>query len=626
MSLTDSDESDIMLFKNDVHHLSLMEVMKSMYDTKELVDITICVQDHHFQCHKNILAAASPYFRAMFTTDLHEKTQNEVHMYDVDASAMELIIQYAYTARLDISPQNAQNLLSLASLLQMMPVHKACARFMETQLDVTNCVGIYCFAIIHNCMELKNKAEEHIEKNFTLVHRGEEFLQLGHEKVATFLGSSELNVEKEDIVFEALMKWVSYDRSRVEHLAELLPLVRFPLLSSRYIQEKVLANEMIASCDVCQKMLSELEEFESNPESYQGEHTFNVLLRCGMIKPEQCVLLIGGIDQNRPSINCYNPLTREAYYMATFQDKEDSIGYFEVEDPSCVVTDDNQIFVAGGHYFYREHHQESPSDEDSYDDFEGESVSKDVYHYDNDHDCWIPKAPMLFPKSNFSLAAVGGFIFCFGGVTLNQHPTEIVEKYNISQNRWSYVGMMPTMLVDLVTVVHNDLIYILGGRTGVGAHNIVMSFDPKTCEWNHLAGMPTPRFKFGSCVIDDEIFVAGGQIYSHTSSRINRIALSSVEIYNIHKNQWRQGPNLPEEIYNVGLFVVNNCLYVCGTTEYHRSSYRVYRYNVVYKLPLGSTVWEQVETDLCDIRDFSCILAKMHTRKLSQLFRPEVDT
>lgn len=547
-------------------------------------------------------------------------------LHEVDSHSVQLIVEYAYTGRLEINKHNAQNLLAAASLFQIQPILKACAKFMESQLDVSNCIGIFYFASLHNCKQLKNKAKEYIDKSFREVALGEEFFCLSHDKVAEILSSNDLNVEKEEEVFTSLIAWVQFaEKERRDYLSDLLPVVRFGLLNSRYINDDIANHVLVSTCPKCLQLLKEVKLFEENPETYKGEHNFSIILRSGMIKPENCILFIGGVDQRKPSINCYNPLTRECYYMNDVGGDDGKQGYFDVEDPACVVTENNEIFVAGGNYLFHERVAESPS-EDSYEEFDEDAVRKNFYQYDNDHDCWMPKAPMLFPKSNFSLAYVDGKVFCFGGLTLNQHPTEIVECYDIKTNRWNYVGMMPTTLVDLCTVVYHGLIYVLGGRTGVGAHNVVICFDPKKNEWTSLAGMPTPRFNFGCCVVNDEIYVVGGQIYSHSINTINREALNSVEIYNIQKNQWRQGPELKEDIYNVGLCNIQGSLYACGTTEYHRSVYRIYRYNVVYKLEIGKTQWKQIESDLCDIRDFSCIAAKMHTRKLSQVFRPEVDT
>lgn len=300
--------------------------------------------------------------------------------------------------------------------------------------------------------------------------------------------------------------------------------------------------------------------------------------------------------------------------------------------PACVVTDDNQIFMAGGSYIFHEVLSDgagavSAYDEDSFEEYEEEeTVRKNVYAYDSDHNQWVAKAPMLFPKSNFGLAYVAGRIYCFGGLSINQHPSEIVESYDVAANQWKYVGMMPTTLVDLSVVVQNSLIYVLGGRTGVVANNTSLRYDPKRAEWMTLVGMPTARFNFGACVVDDEIYVIGGQVYSHVNHTISRTSLRSVEIFSIAHNQWRQGPDLPAAVYNVGAFIVNGTLYVCGTLEHHRTVFRIYRCNVVYRLDLLGAGWHEVETDLCNVRDFACVAAKMHTRKLSQVFRPDVDT
>ena len=624
-NMASSGGVDTMLFENEEHHGALLEMMKCMYDDCVLADVSLLVQNQKFPCHRLVLAATSPYFKAMFTTDLTESKQQEIKLFEVEAEAVQLIISYAYTGKVQITRTNAQSLLVAASLFQIMPIQKACARFMETQLDVCNCVGVYCFAHIHMCGELKAKAREFMEKNFTEVSQGEEFVNLPNDKMEELISSNELNVDKEEVVYEALVRWVEHDEaSRLSRMSKLLPCVRFGLLGTRYIQEKVVPNPLIKKCPKCKKLLAELIDFDINQDIYHRESIFTALLRSGMIKPEHCILMVGGIHQRKPSINCYNPLTRETYCMSDFHHEGRTTGY-DVQDPACVVTDDNKIFVAGGNYMYHENISDD-NDDDSIEDYEDEMVRKEFLQYDNDHDVWVPKASMLFPKSNFSLAYVNGKIYCFGGLTKNQHPTEIIECYDIEQNRWNYVGMLHTTLVDLSTVVYRGAIYILGGRTGIGAHNVVMRYEPSTAEWTTLAGMPTPRFNFGACVWGDEIFIAGGQIYSQSSYTITRESLSSVEIYNIERNQWRQGPELPDNLCSIGLFVICSSLYACGVTEYRRTMYRVHRVNVIYKLNLVKSKWEQIESDMCDLHNFACVSAKVYTRKLSQVFRPEVDT
>jgi len=461
---------------------------------------------------------------------------------------------------------------------------------------------------------------------------GDEFLGTEPDMLLEILSSNELNVDREEIVFEALIRWIQFNiRKRSKHLPLLLPAIRWGLLPLRFVREQILGNCLMI--EHCQRHLQNIESFIANPDESCCRGRLSVTCstpRSGMIKPEHCILLIGGVDENRPSINCYNPLTRETYYIANICDAVHS-GYYSIIKPACVVTDDNQIFMGGGSNVFNEQLNDAGYigySESLFEEYEDETVRKNFFLYDGDHNKWMPRAPMLFPKSNFVLVHVAGKIYCFGGLSVNQHPSEIIECYDIAANQWKYVGMMPTTLIDLNAVVYNQFVYIIGGRTGVTTHHSLMRFDPRHQDWATLSRMPTPRFNFGACVVSGEIYVIGGQLYSHSGPMINRLSLRSVDIYSIEHDRWRSGPPLPAAVYNVGATVLDGSLYVCGMLERRGISHRVYRRNVVYSLQLTQAAcsWSLVESDLSGVHDFACLAARMHTRKLSQIFRPDVDT
>ena len=621
------ENEESVFFQNEMYAGTFLKEMNILFENDLLKDITLRVQGQLMSCHKIVLAAASPYFKAMFTLDLNESKQSLIELHEIDFDSVSHIIEYTYTGMIKIHQENVQNLLSAASLFQILPIQRACAKFLETQIDNANCIGIFNFAHIHNCNSLQQKAREYIEKHFTQVCRGEEFFNLSVDKVKDLICSDELNVEQEEVIFEAIMAWISQDeKGRRSLISELLPHIRIGLLSVKYLKDCVMNNKYIQDSESCVNLLEGLIRLESNPQLYCGKHNFSLALRSGMIKPEHCILFVGGIENRRRTtcINCYNPLTRETFYMEDYPTAK-RLGDYEVEDLACVVTDHDMLYAGGGNYIYHDFPSDHFDSDDSFDELEERIVRKDFYCYDNDHNKWLSLSPMLFPKSNFTLACLGKKIYCFGGVTENQHPTEIIEVYDIEKNRWSYQGMLPTTLVDLCSVVFEEYIFLLGGRTGVGAHNLVVMYHPVKGNWISKAGMPTPRFKFGACLVMGEIYVAGGQIYSHSSQTISREALKSVEIFNISDNQWRQGPDLPEEMYNVGLHMISGALYCCGTVEYRRLT-RICRYNIVCKLDFASNRWNVIERMLGTCQNYQCISARLHTRKLSQVFRPDVDT
>ena len=116
---TKDADGEGMCYENDVHQKGVLEMMKLMYDSRQLTDICISVDDQKFFCHRAVLAASSCYFHAMFTTSLAESRQSDIRLHDVDAESVNALIDYAYTGRVRITPFNVQNLMVTASVFQV---------------------------------------------------------------------------------------------------------------------------------------------------------------------------------------------------------------------------------------------------------------------------------------------------------------------------------------------------------------------------------------------------------------------------------------------------------------------------------------------------------------------------
>lgn len=257
-------------------------------------------------------------------------------------------------------------------------------------------------------------------------------------------------------------------------------------------------------------------------------------------------------------------------------------------------------------------------------------LCKDFYEYDKVHDNWIKRNSMLFGKANFSLCSMDDRIYSFGGIIADQDQRDVVEYYEINENKWYYACSMPHRFIAGCVVRHENDFYVLGGRSGVGRFDNCFCYTPETGEWKEINKMNIGRFNFGACVINSNlIYIFGGQRYNESEqSYYTREALDSVEIYNVVTGEWKiMCEKMPQSLYNTGVCKYDDkekCLYVCGTTEctFSGSTIMGFMFTSVFRLELkdhllDSFKWTIVEQDVSDIKsNYRCVAVKLNTCKL----------
>ncbi|XP_023254201.1 zinc finger and BTB domain-containing protein 17-like, partial [Seriola lalandi dorsalis] len=89
-----------------------------------LCDCTFVVDGVDFKAHKAVLAACSIYFRTLF---LDQK--DVVHLDISNAAGLGQVLEFMYTAKLSLSPQNVEDVLAVANFLQMQEIVNACSAY-----------------------------------------------------------------------------------------------------------------------------------------------------------------------------------------------------------------------------------------------------------------------------------------------------------------------------------------------------------------------------------------------------------------------------------------------------------------------------------------------------------------
>lgn len=120
------------------------------------------------------------------------------------------------------------------------------------QLQPTNCLGILRFARHYFCSELEEKGRRYVRRNFVkLLNEGEEFEKLEVSEVVDLLKDDELNVKSEELVYEAVKKWITFDiAERKVHLLNLLKCVRLGTLTYDFLSTNVMKWNLIIDSEV----------------------------------------------------------------------------------------------------------------------------------------------------------------------------------------------------------------------------------------------------------------------------------------------------------------------------------------------------------------------------------------
>ncbi|XP_075235822.1 kelch like ECH associated protein 1 isoform X3 [Lycorma delicatula] len=465
-----------------------MTMMSMMRNHQMLTDVTLQVGSELFHAHKVVLAAASPYFKAMFTSGLKESEMKKVVLQGVCPTAMSLLITFMYTGQIRVTERTVCQLLPAATMFQVLHVINACCTFLEHQLDPSNAIGIADFAEQHNCTNLRQKANQFIVQHFSQVSQEEEFLQLSSIQLVELIRKDELNVQDEHEVYSAVIRWVKYnEEARRPKMAAILQAVRCQFLTPNFL------SDQMNNCDVLQK--------SPNCKEYLSQ-IFKGLL-----------YVVGG-RHNSPGSN----------YDSDWVDRYDPVrDHWRSCNPMSVprnrvgvCTLDGYIYACGGASSAATHN----------------SVEK----YSPEEDQWSPVPAMKTKRLGFGIAVVNRIIYVVGGFD-GENRLKSCECYHPERNEWTDIPDMQDMRSGAGVAALNQFIYVAGGYDGRNQLKSVERYDTESNKWEYVASISVARSALTLCMLTGQLYAIGG--FDGESF------LSIVEVYNPETDVWTEGVSLP---------------------------------------------------------------------------------
>ncbi|XP_022090242.1 kelch-like protein 17 [Acanthaster planci] len=517
--------------------------MNRMRQQATLCDIVLKVGDKTIMAHKLVLASCSAYFHAMFTSDMSESRQSEVHLRDIEAQAVEQLVQFAYTAEINIGEKNVQSLLPAASLLQLHSVRDACCKFLLGQLDPSNCLGIRRFADMHGCYDLEQSSHLYSLQNFNHVVNTEEYLHLPADEVMQLISSEQLNITSEEDVFNAVVLWVRADMpTRQRYVAKLMERVRLPLLTRDFLVNTVETEPIIRSSPECKDLLIEALKYHLLPEQRAVMQSPRTQERHN----SACVPMLfcvggGSLFAIHSECECYDPRSDTWHPLAPMSSRRARLG---------VATVGRLVYAVGG--------------------YDGSNDLALVESYNPQTNTWKEITPMGTKRSCLAVASLNGLLYAIGGYD-GASCLNSVERYDPLTNTWTSVAAMATRRRYVKVAVMDGCLYALGGYDGSCHLSSVERYDPQTNSWAQMPHMISRRSSTAAAVVEGVLYVVGGND--------GAACLSSAERFNPDINLWEPVPSMSIRRSTHDAVAMDGQLYVVGGNDGSSSLNSVERYD-----------------------------------------------
>lgn len=532
------------------HSLELFAALSEMRESNDMVDLKVkTLAPWKLNCHRGILAAGSPYFRAIL--DTVPNSCDEIEILSLSPDTVADVIDYIYTHKIKLGQHNAHELHQLCNNEQMLvgkSLEFACSEFLVGQfcLDTgsdTSSLSAVSSSIF--CTEEDN-AQSPAECTFTENNFPLEVLHILNQdrKKGCF---TDLILRVEDCMFhchKAIFVAVSpYFRA---------------MLTSDMIEQN--ANE-ITLRNVPVEIFSLLVEFLYTCKLQIDEDNAQDLLETASFLQIKPVIRAGSkfLSARLDIYNCLEILNfaiifdNEQLYQDAFNFalqnfgeviKEEEFLNFEAHALAQYFADDRLnakkeevVFDCFWRWLQKDVERRLPSAALVLQNirlplidpilFKGLVKSKKVLLEEPACHALIEEAEQLRemsgqtppelkdPRMKLRFSMTKEVIIVVGGYDDAQRWVREVWCYNPMENTWHPLAPFPGKNQRFAAIAMNNNIYVIGGQVDHGRMSETLAdvwrYNSITDTWTQVASMTKPRHGHGVAVLGNKIYVIGGK-------------------------------------------------------------------------------------------------------------------
>ncbi|XP_046562083.1 kelch-like protein 24 [Haliotis rubra] len=420
--------------------LHLQSNLHRLYTERRHTDVTVCIKDVVFECHKAVLAATSPYFDAMFSSGMKESVDNIVRPQGLSTNAFENILTFLYTGRCEVDVDNAEEILKASSMFQITMLTEKCEKFLIGHICSDNCLALWKIARAHVCKLLEEKSYACILSNFQEISKSENFYCLDKEELQQIISNDDLNVPQEESVCDAVFSWCKADAGeRSRCMDDLIPHLRLPLVTSEYLINEVESHPILKENRRCQRVVSEAVSYHmlparrhefTSPRTFHRHHTHS----------EEVLVVLGGYSDSGEKVTdvlCYSNRKKKWFILCPL--------LFKLGREYCCTVYGNDIFVSGG--------SQKP---------------QSLVRFNSEHNEWHKCTQMITGRRRHIMVAVGESLYVMGGYDdrANEESKRTlcdVEEFQLSTCTWRKSGCLVQAVRSMSAAVSKEKIFVFGG-------------------------------------------------------------------------------------------------------------------------------------------------------------------
>ncbi|KAJ8405930.1 hypothetical protein AAFF_G00308180 [Aldrovandia affinis] len=536
---------------NEQFPKTLQQGFQELRESVCLCDIQLVAENRRFWAHRSVLAAASPYFRVMFTSDMREKTMEAVELKAIPAAGLKCALDFIYTSQLNADLDSIEDVLLASTHLQVSELTDCCAQILQGSLRVDNVFEILSLSEIYNLSAVKSNCLAFISRNLDVVLKTRQgsLLQLDWDCFLGVLRRDDVNsLVCESDILELAMKWLNYDLgSRESLLRQLVREIRLGLIFPSFVDYDS-EFDLCSSAQLLRETVPEGSAYlHMLRRADRRLHTDSAFHNWFKIRSTRKGVL-ATCGKTTGSLECGEIMLLTGDCMDSWETISRRKGMY---NHCTVVLNDFLYLIGGQNSWFSDTHEE-------------EAVAT-VWRFDPRFRRWTELADMNVRRRRFHCSALGGGIYAVGGRGEGGLLFS-AEHYNPAQDVWTHIRALPRPLSSHAGAVHHDQLYVCGGSSGEVFSDALFRYSPDRDEWTGLAPLRHARGFHSMTAVGDKIYVIGGVVTGRGRGAAGRSYsdLLVTECYSPHADQWTELSPLPAGHSQHGASSVGHTIYVLG--------------------------------------------------------------